>query len=62
LFFLVEGVTRRTLPMRAREILHIFGMAVLLFLMGVAFKNDVEKRWGFLQGALHDVPGTKGGS
>jgi regulator of sigma E protease len=46
LFFIVEGVMRRPLPMRAREIAHILGMAVLLFLMGVAFKNDIQQRWG----------------
>lgn len=45
LFFLIEGVIRRPLPLRVREIAHIIGMAILLFLMGVAFKNDVEKRW-----------------
>lgn len=45
LFFLVEGVTRRNLPMRVREVSHILGMALLLFLMGVAFKNDIQKRW-----------------
>lgn len=62
LFFLIEGVTRRTLPMRAREILHIFGMAVILFLMGVAFKNDVEKRWGLLEGVFRAAPSVGGDS
>lgn len=45
LFFLIEGVTRRSLPMRVREVAHILGMALLLFLMGVAFKNDIQQRW-----------------
>lgn len=46
LFFLVEGVMRRPLPMRFREIAHILGMAVLLLLMGFAFKNDIQQRMG----------------
>jgi regulator of sigma E protease len=45
LFFTIEGVLRRPLPLRVREIAHIFGMAVLLALMVLAFKNDLEKRW-----------------
>ncbi len=44
LFFLVEGVLRRPLPLRVREVAHIVGMGMLLVLMGLAFKNDVEKR------------------
>lgn len=46
LFFLVEGIMRRPLPMRVREVAHILGMALLLVLMGIAFKNDVQERWG----------------
>lgn len=46
LFFLLEGALRRPLPMRVRELAHIAGMTVLLVLMGVAFKNDLARRWG----------------
>jgi len=42
--FGVEAILRRTLPMRVRELAHILGMAMLVFLMGVAFKNDVDRR------------------
>lgn len=52
LFFLVEGVLRRPIPMRLRELMHIVGMAVLIGLMGVAFKNDIQKRWPAVLGAL----------
>ena len=45
LFFLIEGVLRRPLPLRAREVLHLVGMGVLIGLMLLAFKNDVERRW-----------------
>ncbi|HET9959833.1 MAG TPA: M50 family metallopeptidase, partial [Polyangiaceae bacterium] len=50
LFFLIEGVLRRPLPLRAREVLHIVGMAILLGLMLLAFKNDVERRWDGMLG------------
>jgi len=45
LFFLVEGVMRRPLPMRVREVAHIVGMGAIFFMMGVAFKNDIQQRW-----------------
>jgi regulator of sigma E protease len=45
LFFLIEGALRRPLPLRAREVMHIAGMAVLVGLTLLAFKNDVERRW-----------------
>lgn len=49
MFFAIEGVMRRPLPLRARELAHIVGMAILIGLMLLAFKNDVERRWdGFL--------------
>ncbi len=55
LFFLIEGVMRRPLPMRVREVSHIFGMAVLLFLMGVAFKNDLQKHVHFFASGSDSV-------
>ena len=45
LFFAVEGVLRRSLPLRVREVAHLVGMGILLSLMVLAFKNDLEKRW-----------------
>lgn len=45
LFFAIEGVLRRPLPLRVREVAHLLGMALLVFLMGVSFKNDIQKRW-----------------
>ncbi len=57
MFFLIEGVLRRPVPMRVREVAHIAGMAVLLLLMGVAFKNDVEKRWDVIRGQLNELVG-----
>jgi regulator of sigma E protease len=45
LFFLIEGVSRRRLSVRIRERASIAGMAIMLTLMLVAFKNDVTRRW-----------------
>jgi regulator of sigma E protease len=45
LFFLFEAARRRPLPLRIREVASLAGMVVLLLLMLVAFKNDVERRW-----------------
>jgi regulator of sigma E protease len=46
MFFLIEGLMRRPLPLRVREMAHIVGMAILIGLMLLAFKNDLDKRWG----------------
>ena len=45
LFFLVEAARRRPLPLRIREVASLVGMVMLVLLMLVAFKNDVERRW-----------------
>ena len=55
LFFLFEAVLRRPLPLRVREIASLAGMIVLVALMGVAFKNDVERRWDVIQGQLKEL-------
>ena len=43
---LVEGVTRRPLSLRAREIANVVGIALLFFLMLVVFKNDIVRLMG----------------
>jgi regulator of sigma E protease len=45
LFFAIESVLRRPLPLRMRELAHVVGMAILVGLTLLAFKNDLEKRW-----------------
>ena len=45
MFFLVEAIARRPLSLRVREYAHIAGLALLLALMTVAFKNDIERLW-----------------
>ena len=44
MFFAIEGVLRKPLPLRTRELAHIFGMAILVALMVLAFRNDVVRR------------------
>jgi regulator of sigma E protease len=57
MFFAIEGVLRKPLPLRAREVAHIIGMALLFGLMALAFKNDVEKRWDTIRGQIGGVGG-----
>jgi regulator of sigma E protease len=45
LFFLFEAARQRPLPLRIREVASLVGMVMLVLLMLVAFKNDVERRW-----------------
>lgn len=56
-FFTVEAVLRRPLPLRFREIAHIIGMAFVVMMMGLAFKNDVEKRWDLIAGQVKELFG-----
>jgi regulator of sigma E protease len=57
MFFAVEAVMRRPLPLRVREVAHIVGMTIVIALMAVAFKNDVEKRWDVLVGQVRELVG-----
>jgi regulator of sigma E protease len=55
LFFSVESVIRRPLPLRVREVASIVGMSFLLVLMGIAFKNDVERRWDVIAAQVKEL-------
>jgi regulator of sigma E protease len=55
LFFVFEAVLRRPLPLRVRELASLAGLVVLFALMGVAFKNDVERRWDVIQGQIKEL-------
>ncbi len=55
LFFLFEAVLRRPLPLRVRELASLAGMMILIALMGIAFKNDVERRWDVIQGQIKEL-------
>jgi regulator of sigma E protease len=56
-FFTLEGVLRRPVPLRVREVAHVFGFCVLLALMALAFKNDVERRWDVIVGQVRELVG-----
>ncbi len=45
LFFAIESILRRPLPLRIRELAHVVGMAILVGLTLLAFKNDLQRRW-----------------
>ena len=55
LFFATETVIRRRLPIRVREVASILGLLTLIALMGIAFKNDVERRWDVIVGQVKEL-------
>ncbi|MFO0611191.1 MAG: RIP metalloprotease RseP [Polyangiaceae bacterium] len=55
LFFLYEAILRRKPPLRVREVASLIGMVLLVGLMGIAFKNDVERRWDVIQGQIREL-------
>jgi regulator of sigma E protease len=54
-FFLVEGIRRRPLSLRVREVASLVGMIVLVALMLVAFKNDVSRRWDVIVAQVREL-------
>jgi regulator of sigma E protease len=55
LFFLFEAALRRPVPLRVREIASLAGLVILVALMAVAFKNDVERRREVIQSQLKEL-------
>jgi len=55
LLFLVEGVRRRPVSLRTREVSSLVGMSVLLLLMLVAFKNDVTRKWDVIKIQVREI-------
>jgi regulator of sigma E protease len=55
LFFLFEAARRKPLPLRIREVASLAGMLVLMMLMLVAFKNDVERRWDVIVTQVREI-------
>jgi regulator of sigma E protease len=45
LFLFYEAVARRPLSLKLREYAHIAGLLMLLAIMVLAFKNDIERQW-----------------
>jgi regulator of sigma E protease len=58
LFFLgIEAVSRRPVPLRVREVASLFGLVALVVIMGLALKNDVEKRWDIIAAQAEELIG-----
>ena len=57
MFFALEALLRRPLPLRLREMAHLVGMTIVIGLMAIAFKNDVEKRWDVIVGQVSELLG-----
>jgi regulator of sigma E protease len=57
LFFAIEGILRRPLPLRVREVASLVGMSFLFLLMGIAFKNDVDRKWDVIVGQFSELFG-----
>ena len=57
MFLGFEALLRRPLPLRVRELASLVGMLFLVGLMGIAFKNDVERRWDVISGQLRELFG-----
>lgn len=45
LFFLIEAISRRPIHVRVRQYAALAGLTVLILLMVVALKNDIERKW-----------------
>lgn len=45
LFFLMEAISRRRLSVKVREYASLAGLSLLLLIMVLAFKNDIERTW-----------------
>ena len=57
MFFAVEALLRRPIPLRVREISHLVGMGLIVLLMALAFKNDVERRWDVIVDQFKEIVG-----
>ncbi len=50
LFFAIEAVIRRPVPIRIRQIAAYVGLALILMLMVVVFRNDILRNWDTISG------------
>ena len=57
IFFGAEAIMRRPLPLRAREVASLLGLVIIVVLMGLALKNDVEKRWDIIVAQVDELIG-----
>lgn len=57
MFFVIEALMRRPIPLRVKEISHLVGMCLIFLLMALAFKNDVERRWDVIVDQVREILG-----
>ncbi len=50
MFFAIEAVIRRPVPIRVREIASYIGLAIIGLLMITVFFNDIVRKWGLFEG------------
>lgn len=50
MFFAIEAITRRPVPMKVREIASYIGLAIIALLMVTVFFNDIVRKWGLFEG------------
>lgn len=55
LFFAAEALSRRPVPLRVREVMSLFGLLALLVLMGLAIRNDLDRRWDVLRAQVQEL-------
>jgi regulator of sigma E protease len=58
-FFLFEGIRRKPLSIRTREIASLVGMSVLMLLMMLAFKNDVARKWDTIKAQAKELVSSR---
>ena len=50
MFFAIEAIIRRPVPLKVREIAAYIGLVLILLLMVVVFKNDIMRNWDNISG------------
>lgn len=52
MFFAIEAVRRKQPSLRTRQLASYVGLAIIVLLMAVAFKNDLERYWESIAGGV----------
>ena len=52
MFFTIEAIKRKPVSLRTRQFASYVGLAIIVLLMGLALKNDLERSWESITGAL----------
>ena len=52
MFFTIEAIKRKPLSLRARQLASYVGLAMIVLLMIIVFKNDIERNWSSIVSGL----------